>query len=96
MVKFVHSTSAAQGSQVQNPGTDLQAAHQAMLWQWATDKIDKDWHRCSLRNNLPHQNLKENLEMNVSKIFNKKIKRTRKRKKEKAQDGISKAAFQGQ
>ena len=32
VVKFVCSTLVAWGSQVQIPGTDLHATHQAMLW----------------------------------------------------------------
>ena len=32
VVKFMCSTSLAQGSQVWNLGTDLHTAHQAMLW----------------------------------------------------------------
>ena len=39
VVKFVCSASAAQGSQVQIPGMDLDTAHHAML-------IEEDWHRC--------------------------------------------------
>ena len=46
VVRFVHSTSMAWGLQVQIPGTDLQTAHQVMLWQCPTDKTEEDWHRC--------------------------------------------------
>ena len=46
VVKFVHSASAAQGSQVQNPGADLHGAHQAMLWWRPTYKIEEDRHGC--------------------------------------------------
>ena len=35
-VKFVHSASAALGSQVQIPGADLLTARQVMLWQRPT------------------------------------------------------------
>ena len=36
VVKLVCSALVAQGSQVQIPGTDLHAAHQAMLWRHPT------------------------------------------------------------
>ena len=39
MVKFVHSASAAQGSQVRIPGTDLHTTHQVMLRWRPTYKI---------------------------------------------------------
>ena len=45
LVKFAQSTLAAQGSQVQIQGVDL-PAHQAMLWQGPTYKIEEDWHKC--------------------------------------------------
>ena len=38
VLRFTHSTSAAQGSQVQIPGADLHTAHQAMLWRHPTYK----------------------------------------------------------
>ena len=38
MVKFVHSASAGQGSQVWIPGVDLHTIHQAILWQHLTYK----------------------------------------------------------
>ena len=41
MVKFAHSASAAWGSQVWILGTDLHAAHQAMLWWRPTYKIGR-------------------------------------------------------
>ena len=46
VVKFAHSISIAQGSQVQILGMDLHTAHQAMLWQHPTYKIEEDWHKC--------------------------------------------------
>ena len=46
MVKFAHSTSAAQDSGVWISGVDLHTAHQAMLWQHPTYKIEEDGHRC--------------------------------------------------
>ena len=44
-VKFACSASAAQGSQVQIPGADLQTAHQAILWQRLTYEIEEDWNK---------------------------------------------------
>ena len=46
VVNFVHTASAAQGSQVRIPGTDLHTVHQAMLWWHPMYKIEEDWHRC--------------------------------------------------
>ena len=46
VVKFVHSSSVAQSSQVPILGVDLHTAHQAMLWWHPTYKIEEDWHRC--------------------------------------------------
>ena len=46
VVKFACSALVAQGSWVQIPGVDLHIAHQAMLWQQLTHKIDEDWNRC--------------------------------------------------
>ena len=34
-------------------GTDLHITHQAVLWRHPTYKVEEDWHRCSLRDNLP-------------------------------------------
>ena len=45
VVEFVCSASVAQGSQVQIPGVDLYTAHQAILWQRPTYKMEEDWHR---------------------------------------------------
>ena len=42
VVKFSHSTSVAWGSWVQIPGTDLDTAHQAMLWWHPTYKVKED------------------------------------------------------
>ena len=54
VVKFSHSPLAAWGLQVQILGVDLHTAHQAMLWWHPTQKkIEEDWHRCQLSNNLP-------------------------------------------
>ena len=48
VVKFAHSTSAAQSLLVQ-----------AMLWQHPTYKAEEEWHGCQLRDNLPpHQKKK--------------------------------------
>ena len=46
VVKLMHSALTAQGSLVWIPGADLLTAHQAMLWQHPTYKIEEDWHRC--------------------------------------------------
>ena len=46
VVKFTCSASAAQGSRVQIPGTDLYPAHQATLWQHPIYKVEKDQHGC--------------------------------------------------
>ena len=53
MVKFTCSALAAWDSPVWIPGTDLYTAHQAMLWQHPTYKIERHWHRCCLSDNLP-------------------------------------------
>ena len=46
VVKFVCSASAAQGSWLRIPGTDIHTVHQAMLWQHPTYKTEEDGHRC--------------------------------------------------
>ena len=69
MVKFVCSTLVAQSSQVQNPGEDLHTAHQAVLWWHPTYKVEEDWHRCLLSNNLPpakEENLQQMLAQDQS------------------------------
>ena len=45
VVKCAHPASVAQGSWVQILGADLHIAHQAMLWQHPTYKIEKNGHR---------------------------------------------------
>ena len=45
-VKFVPSTSLAQGLPVQILGMDLRTIYQAMLWQHPTYKMEEDGHRC--------------------------------------------------
>ena len=65
VVKFTHSTSAAQISRVWIPSMDLHTAHQAMqLAASLVQKVQEDWHRCQLRGNLPHQ--KENIKVLVN------------------------------
>lgn len=54
VVKFAPSTWAAWGSWVWVPGTDLHTAHQAMLWQRPTYKIEADWQQMSAQGNLLH------------------------------------------
>ena len=44
VVKFACPASVAWGSRVQIQGADLHTAHQAMLWQHPTYKIEEDWH----------------------------------------------------
>ena len=46
MVKFTHSALAAQGSQVQTPGTDLHTIHQAMMCWCPTYTTEEHRHRC--------------------------------------------------
>ena len=46
VVKFAHSASVAQGSQVWILGADLHTTHQAVLWWHPTYKIEEYWHRC--------------------------------------------------
>ena len=41
-LKFVHSTSLAQGSQVWILGVNLHTAHQAMMWWHHTYKTEED------------------------------------------------------
>ena len=45
VVKFACSALATGDLQVWIPGVDLHTAHQAMLWQCRTYKIEEDWHR---------------------------------------------------
>ena len=42
VITFVCCALAAQGSQIQILDTDLRTAHQAILWQCPTYKIEKD------------------------------------------------------
>ena len=65
VIKFVCSTLAAQGSCIQTLGMDLGTTHQAMLWQPPTHKIEEDWHRCQLSDNL-HQAKRGRLATDVS------------------------------
>ena len=50
VVKFVHSTSGAWGLLVQTPGRDLAPPSCGSI----PHKTEEDWHRWSLRANLPH------------------------------------------
>ena len=45
-VRFMRSASVVWGLWVQIPGKDLHTAHQAMLWQHLTYRVEEDWHRC--------------------------------------------------
>ena len=53
VAKLTHSASAAQDLWVRIPGADLHTAPEATLWWRPTYKIEEDWHRCQLINNLP-------------------------------------------
>ena len=57
VVTFTCSALVAQGLWLWIPGADLHTTHQAMLWQHPSDKIEEDWHRCELRDNLPQQKI---------------------------------------
>ena len=46
VVKYTRSASVAQGWRVLILVMDPHTAHQAMLWQHPTYKIEEDWHRC--------------------------------------------------
>ena len=52
MVKFVHSTSVAQGSQVWIPGTDLAPLVKPCCGR-IPHNMEEDSHRCWLSKNLP-------------------------------------------
>ena len=58
VVKFTHSASVAQHSQVRIPGTELAPLIKPCCGG-IPHKIEEDLHRCSLRANLPHQRKKE-------------------------------------
>ena len=53
VVKFGCSASAAWSLQVRILGVALHTTLQAMLWWHPTYKIEEDWPRCCLSNNLP-------------------------------------------
>ena len=46
VVKFTRCVSVAWGLWAWILGMDLYTAHQAMLWQGPTNKIEEGWHRC--------------------------------------------------
>ena len=56
VVKFAHSTAVAQCLWIQIPGTDLYTAHQAMLWQHPTYKIEEDWQHMLAQGQSSSQN----------------------------------------
>ena len=62
VVKFAGSALTAWGSQVQILGMNLCTAHQAMLSQHPTYKIEEDRHNCQLRANLSHQKRKKKIQ----------------------------------
>ena len=61
VVKLTPSALATQSSQVRIPGVDLHTTYQAMLQWRPTYKIEEDWHRCQLGDNLSHHTHKKNL-----------------------------------
>ena len=67
VVKLAHSASVAWGLQVQILGADLCTSHWAMLWQCPTYEIEEDWHRCELRDHLPHTLTRK--KMFISQLF---------------------------
>ena len=58
VVKSPYSTLVAWASWVQIPGADLHTAGEAMLWRCSAYKIEEDWQRCQISDNLPHQKYK--------------------------------------
>ena len=60
VVKFTPSVLAAWGSQLWIPCANLHTAHQVMLWQHPTHKIEEACHRYQLGVNLPHQKNQKN------------------------------------
>ena len=46
VVKLMHSTLVAWGSQVWILAADLHTAYQAMLWWYPTCKMEEDCHSC--------------------------------------------------
>ena len=65
VVKVLCAPLRIPGSQVQILGAD-QLHSLAMLWQYPTYKAEEDWHRYSLRANLPQAKRRGGLEMDVS------------------------------
>ena len=63
VVKFMHSALATWSLWVWILGTDLCTAHQAMLLQCPTYKIEEEGHRCWLRANLPQKKKKLEIAM---------------------------------
>ena len=53
-VKFACSTSVAQGSQIRIQGVDLAPLVEPRCGS-IPQKIEADWHRCQLRENLPQE-----------------------------------------
>ena len=51
--KLLLSASVGQGLQVWILDMDLYTTHQAMVWRHPAYKIEEDWQRCQLRDNLP-------------------------------------------
>ena len=73
MVKFTRSTSVARGSQVQILGVNLHTAHQAMLWQGPTHKIEEDWPCANIHANPPHTQKKVSEVQEGEKIIREQL-----------------------
>ena len=66
-------------AQVRFPGVDLHHWSVAMLWQCLIYKIEKDWHRCQLREKLSQQKRKNKevklgINDNIAHVFSEAIK----------------------
>ena len=84
MVKFMHSALVAQGSQVQIPGADLHIAHQSILWQHPTYKIEEDWQQMLAQgwSSSPKTNKADiKMVLNVQEIYWRNACETKKRMK---------------
>ena len=77
VVTLVCSALVGLGLQVQIPGVDLYTTHQAMLWQCPTYKIEEDWQRCWLSDNLPQAKRGRLATVSSGPIFLKKETHTR-------------------
>ena len=77
VVGFTCSSLAVWGSQVGILDTDLYTAHQAMLWQHPACKIEEDWNRGQLSDNLPqakNRKIRNRCQLRANLPHQKKIK----------------------